>query len=233
MSAFQLTSIIGVPLAVLFVTVVLLAFARPDRDEDNGAYAAYLALAAVFSLFVGLLAVAALGEAITQHLVVGDHGAGDLLSGASSYRTYISLTVGGGPSTIAAFATLTVLMGAAFSYHARRRTELAAAESTHPTIGRIDRAYRAAVCFAMLTLIAIGALVAGSGGYDFFAEKIGSTDKVRDLAMGSFLSYAGLVLVAGIVFRLNVWSIRGGRQGWDDDIDRVPLVELDEGGTGA
>jgi hypothetical protein len=40
MSAFQITSIIGVLLAVLFVTIVLLAFARPDR---------------------GLLALAALG----------------------------------------------------------------------------------------------------------------------------------------------------------------------------
>ena len=210
MSAFQITSIIGIPLAVLLVTVVLLAFARPDRDEDNGPYAVYLALASVFSLYLGLLALAALGEAITQYLVAGDGGQNDLLDSASGFRTYFSLMSRGGPSSIAAFATLTVLMAAAFTYHARRRTELEASDSTHPAIRRVDRAYRGGVCFAMLSLIAIGALVAGSSGYDFFAEKVGSTNDVRDLAMGSFVAYGALVLVSGAVFRLNVWGIRGG-----------------------
>ena len=229
MSAFQLTSIIGIPLAVLFVTVVLLAFARPDRDEDNGAYAAYLALASVFALYLGLLALAALGEAITQYLVVSDGTQNDLFNSSSVFRTTFSLTSGGGPSAIAAFATLTVLMAAAFSYHARRRTELAASGSTHPAIVRIDRAYRGGVCFAMLALIAIGALVAGSSGYDFFAEKIGSTDELRDLAMGSLVSYAGLVLVAGAIFRMNVWGIRGGGGPTDEtDDDEPELADVED-----
>ncbi len=28
--------------------------------------------------------------------------------------------------------------------------------------------------------------------------------------MGSFIAYGGLVLVAGAVFRMNIWAIRGG-----------------------
>lgn len=229
MSAFQLTTIVGVPLAVLLISVVLLAFTRPDRDNVNGIYAVYLALASVFTLYLGLLALAALGEAVSQHLVVGDSPASDLLPNQGSLRTYFSLVAGGGASTIAAFATLTALMGIAFAYHARRRVELATSATESPTISQVDRAYRGSVCFAMLSLVAIGAMVAGSAGYDFFAEPVASSDRLRDLAMGSFVSYAGLIVVAGIVFRVNVWAIRGN----DDDINRVPVVEIDEGGTGA
>ena len=220
MSAFQLTSIIGVPLVVLFVAVVLLAFARPDRDEDTGVYASYLALASVFSLYLGLLALAALGEAIGQHLAVGEGSSRELLNTPSSFRTYFSLVANGGPTAIAAYATLTVLMGAAFSYHARRRNELTASEHSHPVVTRIDRAYRASVCFATVSLIAIGALVAGSAGYDFFAEDVGSSGGMRNAAMGSFIAYGGLVLVCGLVFRMNVWGIRG------DDGDEDPEPEL-------
>jgi hypothetical protein len=214
-SAFQLTTIIGVPLVVLFVTVVLLAFARPDRDEDNGPYAAYLALASVFSLYLGLLALAATGEAVGQYLAVGNAGPGDLV-GPNTFRTYFSLMSDGGPAAIAAFATLTVLMAAVFAYHARRRSELTEAADASPVIGRVDRSYRAGVCFAMLSLVGIGAVVAGSAGYDFFAEPVGASDAVRDLAMGSLLAYGGLILVAGGVFRTNVWAIRG-RDAADDD----------------
>lgn len=210
MSTFSLTSFIGVPLAVLFVTVVLLAIARPDRDEDNGAYAAYLALASVFSLYLGLLALAALGDAISQYLVVGpDPANGDQLI-QGTLRGSIALMTMGGASSIAACATLAALMGIAYGYHARRRAELMAAAADAPTIVNVDRAYRGDVCFAMLSLIAIGALVAGSSGYEFFAEKIGSSDQLRDLAMGSLVTYGALILVAGAVFRLNVWGIRGG-----------------------
>ena len=69
MSAFQLTSIIGVPLVVLLVTIVLVAFARPDRDEDNGPYAAYLAVASVFCLYVGLLAL--IPEQLESVIIIG------------------------------------------------------------------------------------------------------------------------------------------------------------------
>ncbi|MEP6624961.1 MAG: hypothetical protein ABJC79_10990 [Acidimicrobiia bacterium] len=225
MSAFQLTAIIAVPLTILLVTIVLLAFARPDRDEDNGAYASYLALASVFSLYLGLLALAALGEAVTQYLVVGDSDARDLLNTPSTFRTYFSLMSTGGPSAIAGFATLTALMAVAFSYHARRRTELTASSGNHPTIDGINRAYRASVCFAMISLIAIGAVVAGSAGYDFFAERIGSTDELRDQAMGSLLAYGGLVLLAGVVFRRNIWDIRGGNEVADDGPPEPTEVE--------
>ena len=226
MSAFQLTSIIGVPLVVLFVAVVLLAFARPDRDEDTGVYASYLALASVFSLYVGLLALAALGEAVSQHLAIGDGNARDLLDTSSAFRTYFSLVSGGGPSPIAAFATLAALMGAVFVYHSRRRNELAASERPDSAAVRIDRAYRASICFAAVSLIAIGALVAGSAGYDFFADRVGSSSELRDAAMGSFIAYGGLVLVAGAVFRMNIWAIRGGEM--DEDEGDPELADLED-----
>ncbi len=210
MSAFQLTTIVGIPLAVLFVAVVLLGFARPDRDEDHGIYASYLALASVFSLYVGVLAVAALGEAIGQHLAVGDDPSRDLMNDDGVWRTYFQLVANGGPSTIAAFATLTALMAGVFTYHARRRRELAAAEHPHLAIARIDRAYRASVCFAMVSLIAIGALVAGSAGYDFLAEPVGSSGEFRDQSMATLLAFGGLVLAAGLVLRANLWAMRGG-----------------------
>ena len=125
MSAFQATSIIGVPLAVLFVTIVLLAFARPDRDEDNGVYAAYLAVASIFSLYLGLLALSALGEAITQYLVVGTDPSNNELGNQVSARAYLTLVAGGnGAASIAGFATLAGLMGIVYAYHARRRSEL-------------------------------------------------------------------------------------------------------------
>lgn len=226
MSAFQLTSIIGVPLVVLFVAVVLLAFARPDRDEDTGVYAAYLALASVFSLYVGLLALAALGEAVSQHLAAGDESTRDLLGTPSAYRTYFSLVSGGGPAPIAAFAAMAALMGAVFAYHSRRRSELAASERPTSTAGRIDRAYRASTCFSAVSLIAIGALVAGSAGYEFFAERVGSNSELRDMAMGSFIAYGGLVLVAGAVFRTNIWAIRGGEI--DDDEGDLEVADLQD-----
>ena len=227
MSAFQLTTVIGVPMAVLFVTVALLAFARPDRDTVNGPYAAYLALASVFSLYLGLLSLAALGEAISQQLV-GNDTSRELL-GPTTLRTYFSLVSEGGASSVAAFAALTALMGAGFAYHARLRSDLAASETTNATVTRVERAYRAGACFAMLSLIAIGALVAGSAGYDFFAEQIGSTDRLRDLAMGSFVSYGALVLLGGAVFRLNISTIRGRFD--NDHFGDPPIAELDERGT--
>ena len=226
MSAFQLTSIIGVPLVVLFVAVVLVAFARPDRDEDTGVYASYLALASVFSLYVGLLALAALGEAVSQHLAFSDASTRDLLNAPSAYRTYFSLVSGGGPSPIAAFAALAALMGAVFVYHSRRRSELAASARPDSAAVRIDRAYRASICFSAVSLIAIGALVAGSAGYDFFAERVGSSSELRDAAMGSFIAYAGLVSVAGAVFRMNIWAIRDGEM--DEDEGDPELADLQD-----
>ncbi len=211
MSALQITSIIGIPLAVLFVTVVLLAFARPDRDEDNGVYAAYLAVASIFSLYLGLLALSALGETITQYLVVGTDPSNSDVANPVAGRAALNLVVGAnGAESIAAYATLTGLMGIAYAYHARRRSELGTSERASPTVGNVDRAYRAGVCFAMLSLIGVGALIAGASGYDFFSQPVGSTDQVRDYSMGSFVTYGALILVAGAIFRLNVWGIRGG-----------------------
>ena len=235
MSAFQITSIIGVPLAVLFVTIVLLAFARPDRDEDNGVYAAYLAIASVFSLYLGLLALAALGEAITQYLVIGTDPSNGELANPVAGRAALNHVVGGnGAESIAAFAALAGLMAIAYAYHARRRSELIASETTSPTVANVDRAYRAGACFAMLSLITIGAVIAGASGYDFFSQPVGSTAQLRDFAMGSLVTYGGLVLLAGAVFRLNVWGIRsvGPRHSVVDEHGAVVAVFRDLAGFG-
>jgi hypothetical protein len=82
-----------------------------------------------------------------------------------------------------------------------------------------DAGDRGAVCFAMVSLAAVAAVVAGAAGYNFFSQPIaaGNGDRIRDLAMGSLLSYGGLVLVAGLVFRTNFWAIRGNDETPDDD----------------
>ncbi len=45
--------------------------------------------------------------------------------------------------------------------------------------------------------------------------------------MGSFIAYGGLVLVAGAVFRMNIWAIRGGEIDGDDG-DEPELADLED-----
>jgi hypothetical protein len=213
----QVVSVIGIPLTVLLVGVTLIAFARPDPDD--GPYAAYLALASLLSIYLLLLALAATGEAIGQHLVLGDDDPfrSDLGS-LNSLSVYYSLFTTGGAAAIAGFATVAAVAGGSFGFHHRRRTELLVEAPEGGTVDRIDRAYRGAVCFAMLSLALVAALVAGAAGYNFFAQPIagGDGDRLRDLAMGSLLAYGGLVLVAGLVFRANFWAIRGNDEAPED-----------------
>jgi hypothetical protein len=225
MSSLQFISVVGIPVTVLLVAVALIAFARPDADE--GIYPAYLALVSLLSIYLFLLALAALGESIAQHLVLGDARDADLGS-TGSFGVYYSLFASGGASAIAAFAALTVLMGASLGFHTQRRAELLAVVPRGSTPERIERAYRAAVCFAMVSLVAVGGVLAGNAGYNFFSQPVagGRGDELRDLAMGSLLAYGGLVLVAGLIFRANVWAIRGNDESSiDPDAD---LVEMDE-----
>lgn len=44
--------------------------------------------------------------------------------------------------------------------------------------------------------------------------------------MGSFIAYGGLVLVAGAVFRMNIWAIRGGEM--DEDEGDPELADLED-----
>lgn len=224
MSSVQFASVLAIPLTVLLVAVALIALARPDPDE--AVYATYLALVSLLSLYLLLLALAALGESVGQHLVL-DPARDSELGSSGSLDVYFSLFTRGGGSAIAAFATVAAVMAASFGFHHRRRTELLATSTPGGTADRIDRAYRGAVCFAMVSLAALGALLAGNAGYNFFSQPVStaSGDQVRDLAMGSLLAYGALVLVAGLVFRANVWAIRGNDETPDDD---VTLAEMGE-----
>jgi hypothetical protein len=224
MSSLQFVSVLAIPVTVLLVAVTLIALSRPDPDE--AVYASYLALVSLLSLYLLLLALAALGESVGQHLVL-DPARDSELGSPGSLDVYFSLFTRGGGSAIAAFATVSAVMAASFGFHQRRRTELLATSTPGGTADRVDRAYRGAVCFAMVSLAALGALLAGNAGYNFFSQpvSVSTGDQVRDLAMGSLLSYGALVLVAGLVFRANVWAIRGKDETPDDD---VTLAEMGE-----
>lgn len=223
MSELQFASVIAIPLSVLLVAVALIAFARPDPNA--GPYAAYLALMSLLSLYLLLLALAATGEAIGQHLVVGDDPFRSGIGSSGALDTYYSLFANGGAAAIAGFATVAVVAGAAFVFHRRRHAELLTAAPEGGTVDRVDRAYRGAVCFAMVSLAVVAAVIAGTAGYNFFSQPIASADgdRIRDLAMGSLLSYGGLVLVAGLVFRANVWAIRGN----DEETEVAPAEQGD------
>ena len=206
MTTVQSLTLIAVPVTLVLVLVFLIAVARPDADQ--GVYAAYLAIAALVSLYLLLVAVGGLGEAIAQRLALGDD-ASSIGSGGSpaAVQLYFNLAEQGGSTAIAAFGALAVLMGASLVFHTRRRSELLAAYPDG-SVARIDRAYRAAVCVAMIALIAAASVAAGAAGYQFFSDQIAVSDKVRNLAMGTLLAYGGLVLVAGLVFRASFWAIR-------------------------
>jgi len=222
----QVISVIGIPVTVLLVAVTLIAIARPDPDD--GPYAAYLALASLLSIYLLLLALAATGEALAQHLVMGDDDPlrSDIGS-VGSLGIYYSLFSTGGAAAIAGFAAVAAAAGGSFGFHHRRRSELLLEAPAGGTVDRIDRAYRGAVCFAMVSLGLVAALLVGAASYTFFSQPIVGPDgdRLRDLAMGSLLSYGALVLVAGLVFRANVWAIRGNDETPDDD---VTLAEMGE-----
>lgn len=224
MSSLQFVSIVSIPVTVLLVAVALIAFARPDSDD--GVYAAYLALASLSSLYLLLLTLAASGESVAQQLVLRDARDAELGS-PGSLDAYFSLFTSGGASAIAAFASVAAVMAGSFGFHARRRAELVATTAPGGTVDRVDRAYRAAVCFAMVSLAAVGGLLAGNAGYNFFSQPFAAAngDRVRDLAMGSLLAYGALVLAAGLVFRANVWAIRGNDRTRDDDL---AIADVDE-----
>jgi hypothetical protein len=218
MSALQLSTFVGIPLVVLIVALALLAFARPDRDHGNGVYASYLALIRVFSLYIGLVAAAGLGEAVSQRLVLGEGGTTEDRFSSSLPSVYISFVNDGDGAAIAAFATVLTLMVVAFAYHHRRARELATEGDA--AARRVERAYSGALCFAMVAIIVSAGLIAGTSGYNFFAEPITSDEHLRDLSMGALLVYGALVLVAGLVFRANFWAIRGD----DETADAAPRL---------
>ena len=213
---------IGIPVTVLLVAVTLIAIARPDPDD--GPYAAYLALASLLSIYLLLLALTATGEALGQHLVMGDDDPfrSDIGSVGSLSIYYSLFTTGGAARSPGSPPSRWWQAGRSVPPPAPR-----GAARRRPEADR--RAHRprlpGAVCFAMVSLALVAALVAGAAGYTFFSQpvSIANGDRIRDLAMGSLLSYGGLVLVAGLVFRANVWAIRGNDEAPDDD---VTLAEM-------
>ena len=44
--------------------------------------------------------------------------------------------------------------------------------------------------------------------------------------MGSFVTYGGLILVAGAIFRLNVWGIRGGDTADDEEPEPADVEDV-------
>jgi hypothetical protein len=215
MSSLQFVSVLAIPVTVLLVAVTLIALSRPDPDE--AVWASYLALASLLSLYLLLLSLAALGESVTQHLVVGD-ARDSQLGSPGSLDTYFSLFTTGGAGAIAAFGAVAAVMAGVLGFHRRRAAELLATTAPGGTADRVDRAYRGAVCFAMISLAVVGGLLAGNAGYNFFSQPVsaGNGDQIRDLAMGSLLAYGALVLVAGLLFRVNVWAIRGNDETPED-----------------
>jgi hypothetical protein len=222
-SAFQVSSFVGIPITVVLVAVVLIALARPDGEDT--VYAAYLALASLLSLYLLLVALAGTAEGITRQIVVGDHRSE---FGNDIATPVLSLFSGDDPGgAIAAFATTAVLMGASLGFHQRRRTELASTGDA--SVDDIDRAYRAGVCFTMVTVIAGAAFIAGTAGYEFFHQPVaGAGDQVRDVSMGLLLSYGGLVLVAGLIFRANVWAIRGNDESPEVGVTAAEPADVDD-----
>ena len=226
MTGFQLATTIGLPTTALVVMVFLLVIARPDRDpEGNGVYGAYLATASVISLYVLLISAAALGEAVTQDLVGSAQSSA--LDGASPTSSYFLLQLlQGGEASIAIYAVIAALAAIIYLFHHRRRAELrASANFSGSAAARVDRAADAAICFTMIVLMFIGALVAAAAGYTFFSPP-NHRDEIRDLSGGQLLSYGGLVVVAFFIFRARFWGIRG--QDPEAGDGEPPLAELSE-----
>src|SRR4051812_48939994 len=98
MSSLQFVTVLGIPVTVLVVAVTLIALSRPDPDE--AVYASYLALVTLLSLYLLLLTLAALGESVAQHVVIGDARDSSLGSNGS-LDTYFTLFTSGGASAIA------------------------------------------------------------------------------------------------------------------------------------
>jgi hypothetical protein len=123
-----------------------------------------------------------------------------------------------------------VLAGIGFGFHHQRRAELrTTAQYVDSTAERIDHAYDAAVCFAMVVLILVSGLSAGLAGYTFFSPP-GHGDVVRDVAGGQALTYGGLALAAWLIFRARFWAIRGGRpdREIDDNLDDPRVAEVED-----
>jgi hypothetical protein len=117
----------------------------------------------------------------------------------------------GSDASIAAFAALTLFAGIGFGFHHQRRAELRTkAGFSESAAARVDRAYDAAACFAMIVLIFLGGLIADLAAYTFFAPPQNG-DVVRDISGGQALANGALVVAAWLIFRARFWSIRGGR----------------------
>lgn len=221
MSAYQLVNYVGIPLTVLLVAVVLVAFARPDRTGD-GTYVAYLGFAQVFSLYALLLALATTAETVAQRIALGDPGTSPAQS--PNGVTGFALSALGGDGDLApAFAAgaLALVMIVVFVFHARRRGEI---DLRAEGVAAVDRAYRGSVCFAMVTLALTAALGMGLGGYRFLDRPVGISDRVHNLAGFELVIYGALLIATFVIFRAHFWDIRPGR-GNDEADGGVATVE--------
>lgn len=236
---FSISSVeqLAIPVTILVVYLVLVAFARPDRDDErgDGLYASYLGVVGVVSLYTvllfGVIAVATLGELV----LVDRAGGSDEFNGISQATGVVGLLSGFGSGTTdeqtkATFVLATSLAGAAaiaFAYHSRRRSELEASDGyADSAAARVDRAYRAAVAFVAVTLGIIAVGFIGDAVYQLVTEPStqGVTPTVvRDRAAVELVSFGLLLVVVLTIFRSAFWAIRGVDDEGDDE-----LVEMGE-----
>lgn len=220
----QIASLINSPFTILVIFAILVAAARPDRDpEGEGLYAVYLAGASIASLYIGLVAAASLGQAITR-FQVGNTPGNQTLNSTAPYGYFFD---DASASTIAAYGTVVVIAAIVFGFHAQRRRELGQGDRPpDDVVERVERAYLAGVCFAMVSLALTAAIGAGSSAVTFFSPP-NHGDYARDLAGGTLLSDGGLVLVAFLIFRSRFWAIRRGQLEHDGEEPDLPLADLD------
>ena len=112
MSAFQVATIVGVPVMVLIVMLVLFAVARPDQDRDgDGIYAMYLATAAVTTLYLFLVTAAGIGEGITRHFAAPTPDTSFSDGSVSVVSSAFFGFADGSDASLAAFATVALSRG--------------------------------------------------------------------------------------------------------------------------
>lgn len=202
MTALQLITNIGAPLTVLLVFALLVVLARPDCDSD-GVYAVYLGAASLASLYMLLVMTAAGIQAVGEHFARGRESGFDQISVTS----FDFMFGDNSNATLGATAAAVVFAAIVFGFHTQRRRELRAAHQDQASgATRVDRAYLASVCFAMVTIVLQSAILIGGSAIAFFDTK---QDYSRDVAAGTLIGYGLAALVAFLIFRTHFWAIRG------------------------
>lgn len=223
-----LQSYAAIPLAALLVFVVLVAVARPDRDQGgNGLYAVYLSAVGITALYIvfvfGAMFLGSIAERLLVDFPTAREQGFDSFSSSGVPGGFANLLSGIGPAGDAdgavqsAVASGMVAAGAAavLGFHLRRRSELLADEGFAGSAAeRVDRAFLAAVAF--VTVI-VGITALGFAGYGVFRivapDVSGQLDTFEsEQGLAQALAYGALVAACIVVFRRCFWSIRDGSE---------------------